>query len=166
MMPDLTMHCSVQWLESADQVLVVKDGKVSILTDEQEIIKYSKTAVLSAHDVQAEEVPHETLDKLKTELEFALASQGTRATDNGLYAFMLQAVPTIIVILFYAAIAIMALSESFPEIYMRIWMQQDATNKLYIIGMGVLTVATSVSNMGGAWYAPCSCHDSLTFLAN
>lgn len=109
------MHSLVQWLTSADQVLVAKEGKVSILTDEQEIIKYSKTAVLSAHDVQAdEEVPHETLDELKTQLEFALASQGTRATDNGLYAFMLQAVPTIIIILFYMAIATMALSESFP----------------------------------------------------
>lgn len=106
---------SVQWLTSADQVLVTKEGKVRILTDEQEIINYSQTAVLSTHDSQAdEEVPHETLDKLKAELEFALASQGTRATDKGLYAFMLQAVPKVVITLFFTAVAMMALSESLP----------------------------------------------------
>lgn len=36
---------------------------------------------------------------------------------------------------------------------MRIWMQQDATNKLYIIGMAVLTISAPVFDMSGMWYA-------------
>lgn len=86
-----------------------------MLTDEAGIIKYSQTAVLSAHSSEVdEEASHEALDELKTELEFALASQGTRGTDTGLYTFMLQAVPRLILIAFAIAAALMAVVESFP----------------------------------------------------
>lgn len=96
-------------------MLVAKEGKVRILTDVADIIKYSNTAVLLPHSPQTdEEVSHEALDDLKTELAFALASQGTRATDTGLYAFMLQAVPKLIIVSFCLAAASMAVTESFP----------------------------------------------------
>lgn len=107
---------AVQWLTSADQVLVIKKGKVNILIDEEEIAKYSETAVLSSHphSVVEEEPASEALDEVKAELEFAHASQGTRATDIGLYAFMLQAVPRLIVIGFCFGCGAIALVESFP----------------------------------------------------
>lgn len=143
---------AVQWLSSADQVLVIDKGKVSILTDEEEMTRYAETAVISSPpEVEDEDAVPEALDNVKAELEFARASQGTRATDIGLYATMLQAVPRLIVIAVFVSCASIALIESFPPIYLRLWMQQDATNNLYIIGMGVLTVVAVAVFNGGNW---------------
>lgn len=97
-------------------MLVTKNGEVSVLIDEKDISDYAATAVLSGHHHFAVgvEAESEALDEVQTELDFARASQGTRATDLGLYAFMLQAVPRLIIIGFCVACAAIALVESFP----------------------------------------------------
>lgn len=107
----------VQWLTGADQVLVLKEGKVSILEDEAEILKYSETAVLSAHDSDTDEQEPEALvDDQKTDLAFEIAVQGTRGTDTGLYRFMFQAVTRWKIILFLTFTLIFALTSSFQGI--------------------------------------------------
>lgn len=105
---------SVQWLTSADQVLVLKDGKVSILEDEEEIVKYSETAVISAHDSYADEQePEVIVDDQKMDLAFETAVQDTRGTDTGLYRFMFQAVTRWKMLLFILFTLIMCLTQSF-----------------------------------------------------
>lgn len=106
---------AVQWLPSADQVIVTKEGKTSLLNDEEEILKYSQTAVLSAHDSYAdEEVP--VVDDRKAALAFAIAVKDTRSTNSGLYRFMLQAVPRWKWYLFVLFSLCIAVTESFQGI--------------------------------------------------
>ena len=108
------MTDAVQWLTAADQVLVLKEGKVSILEDEAEIVKYSETAVLSAHDSDTnEQEPEALVDDQKTDLAFAIAVQNTRGTDTGLYRFMFQAVTRSKTILFLVFTLIFSLTSSF-----------------------------------------------------
>lgn len=104
---------TVQWLTSADQVIVVKEGKVGILDDAEDIAKYAETAEISAHESYAAEEPEVLVDDNKAELAFATAVQDTRSTDTGLYRFTFQAVANWKTILFLCFTLMIALTESF-----------------------------------------------------
>lgn len=115
--------------------------------------------MLSTHGSYADEdVP--IVDDGKAALAFAVAAKDTRGTNRGLYRFMLQAVPRWKWYLFVLFCFCLAAGESFQgapdysnclvssslthvtEIYLRIWMQDAPSNKLYIFGMiGVMCYA-------------------------
>lgn len=129
----------MQWLTSADQVIVMENGTAKPLYDEKAILEYSKTAVLSAHrgtTQDDDEAVQGRNDKL--ELEIAKAAQATRGSNPKLYSYMLHAVPRWQIIAFFCGFVLVALSERFPSIYVRIWVAVAPKSKLYLIGMAAL----------------------------